>query len=262
MTQRFQQAVTASEAIVARACGQGVVEGAPVRRAARGPAGAGRPSPVNVRLACPEGRRATSPGFCQLSLNLDAPGRDYMAEPMDKARDRVIDELLVVRCQEGRRECFEMLIRRWQRRLWRYARTLTGSSDAAWDVTQETWIAILRQIRKLTDPAWFGAWAHRIVRNKSADHCRRAGRQRNLAEAVAERERAKDNPGREGHGDAVAEALRRLPPDRQELLTLRYGGDLNVVEIAVILGIPAGTVKSRLHHAREQLRRILEGDES
>jgi RNA polymerase sigma-70 factor (ECF subfamily) len=60
----------------------------------------------------------------------------------------------------------------------------------------------------------------------------------------------------------VAEALRRLPPDRQELLTLKYGEDLNILEIALVLGIPAGTVKSRLHAAREQLREILEGDES
>ncbi len=181
---------------------------------------------------------------------------------MDKARERVIDELLVVRCQEGSRDAFDLLVRRWQRRLWRYAWRLTGSNDAAWDVTQETWIAVLTQIRKLSDPAWFAAWAHRIVRNKCADYYRRAGRQRGLVDALAERQRTNDDTHREGHGDAVAEALRQLPPDRQELLTLRYGADLNIIEIAVVLGIPAGTVKSRLHHAREQLRRILEGDQS
>jgi len=185
-----------------------------------------------------------------------------MAEDMDKARERVIDELLVMRCQEDHRESFDLLIRRWQRRLWRYARRLTGSNDAAWDVTQETWIAVLRQIRKLSDPAWFAAWAYRIVRNKCADHCRRANRQRNLTDALAERQRANNDPPQEGTGGAVAETLRRLPPDRQELLTLRYGQDLNIIEIAVVLGVPAGTVKSRLHNAREQLRKILEGDQS
>ncbi len=184
-----------------------------------------------------------------------------MAERMDKARERLIDELLVMRCQQGQSESFDLLVRRWQRRLWRHARRLTGSNDAAWDVTQETWIAILRQIRKLSDPAWFAAWAHRIVRNKCADYCRRAGRERNLADALTERQKADDDPPREGPRD-VAKALRRLPPERQELLALRYGQDLNIVEIAVVLGIPAGTVKSRLHHTRDQLRRILQGDES
>ncbi len=181
---------------------------------------------------------------------------------MDKARDRVLDELLVMRCQEGDRESFDLLIRRRQRQLWRYALRLTGSDDAAWDVTQETWIAILRRIRKLRDPAWFAAWAYRIVRNKCADHCRRAGRQRHLTDALAERQRSNDDPAREGPGDAVAEALRRLPPDRQELLTLKYCEDLNVLEIAVVLRIPTGTVKSRLYNAREQLRKILKGDQS
>ena len=194
-----------------------------------------------------------------VALNLDAPARDYMAVNMDQARERVFDELLVTRCQEGRRESFDLLIRRWQRRLWRYARTLTGNDDVAWDVTQETWIAVLRQIRKLGDPAWFAAWAHRIVRNKAADHARRAGRRRHLAETLAERQRAHDDPPRDAPAEAVAKALAQLPPDRQELLT---GANLNIVEIAVVLGIPAGTVKSRLHHAREQLRRVLQGEES
>ncbi|MHC4414043.1 MAG: RNA polymerase sigma factor [Planctomycetota bacterium] len=181
---------------------------------------------------------------------------------MDKARERVIDELLVMRCQGGSRESFDLLMRRWQRPLWRYARGLTGSDDAAWDVMQESWMTVLKQIRRLSDPAWFAAWAYRIVRNKCADHSRRAGRQRHLADALFERQRAGDDPARTGPGVAVAEAMRRLPPDGQEVLTLKYGGDLNIIEIAVVLGIPAGTVKSRLHHARERLRQTLEGAES
>jgi RNA polymerase sigma-70 factor (ECF subfamily) len=180
---------------------------------------------------------------------------------MDKACEKVIDELLVMRCQEGRRDSFDPLIRRWQRRLWRYARRLTGNDDAAWDVTQETWIAILRQMRKLSDPAWFAAWAYRIVRNKCADHCRKATRERQLAGALAEKQRADSAPSRENPGAALGEALRRLPPDKQELLTLRYGEALGIIEIAFVLGIPTGTVKSRLHDARWQLRQILEGDE-
>jgi len=135
---------------------------------------------------------------------------------MDKARARVIDELLVMRCQDGGKESFDLLMRRWQRRLWLYARKLTGSDDVSWDVTQETWMAILMEIRKLSDPAWFAAWAYRIVRNKCADHCRRAGRQRSLADALAERQRDSQDFHQEDHGDAVTEALQQLRPDRQE----------------------------------------------
>lgn len=83
---------------------------------------------------------------------------------MNTARDRVIDQFLVIRCQAGDAACFDLLTRRWQRPLWRYAHRLTGSADAAWDVTQEAWLVILRQIGRLSAPAWFGAWAYRIVR--------------------------------------------------------------------------------------------------
>ncbi len=181
---------------------------------------------------------------------------------MDKAHDRVIDELLVMRCQEGNRDAFDLLVRRWQRRLWRYARQLTGSGDAAWDVVQETWVAVLKQIRRLNDPAWFAAWIYRIVRHKCADHGRGVARRTRLASSLAERHRPAENPPDRGPADAVAEAMSKLPPDRRELLVLKYGANLNLAEIAVVFGIPVGTVKSRLHNARKELKRILEGDES
>lgn len=181
---------------------------------------------------------------------------------MHKARETIIDELLVVRCQEGNRESFDLLIRRWQRRLWQYARRLTGSNDAAWDVVQETWMAILKQIRKLDDPAWFAAWDYRIVRNKCADHFRQTHRLRHLDDAMSEQQRTDARLPRRSHDNAMAQALRRLSTNRQELLALKYGENLSVVEIAVVLGLPAGTVKSRLHYAREELRRILEGEAS
>lgn len=184
-----------------------------------------------------------------------------MAKAMDTARDRVIDELLVLRCQAGSRASFDLLVRRWQSRLWRYARSLTGSDAAAWDATQEAWLAILRQIRKLGDPAWFAAWAYRIVRNKCADDSRRAARRRRLTEALAERQRVTETQ-RKGPCDKMSEAIDRLPQDKRELLMLKYGQNLTIIEIAVVLGIPAGTVKSRLHDARDRLKRILEGDES
>ena len=181
---------------------------------------------------------------------------------MERARDRAVDDLLVMRCQSGGREAFDLLFRRWQRPLWRYARRLTGSDEAAWDVMQDSWIAIIRRIRRLSDPAWFAAWAYRIVRNKCADHGRRSGREQRLARAAAVQGRRENEPCRQDAGRALARAMQQLPADSREVLALKYGGDLNIVEIALVLGVPAGTVKSRLHHARERLRRTLEGAES
>ena len=189
---------------------------------------------------------------------------------MVDSRDRVIDEMLVLRCQKGSSRALDLLVRRWQRPLWQFARRILGDEDAAWDVMQDAWLAILRQLRQLHDPAWFAAWAYRIVRNRCAEYYRKAGRRRKLVDGLMERQQAAEtpdncdagNPARENPGDAVAEALRRMPTDQRELLSLKYRENLNTIEIAFILGVPAGTIKSRLHAAREELRRILEGDES
>ena len=179
---------------------------------------------------------------------------------MRTAQDRVIDQILVMRCQEGSGRAFELLVRRWQRRLWRYAAKLTGESAAAWDVTQEAWLVMLKGIRRLDDPALFATWAYRIVRNKCADHWRRRGRRQKLTETLAERQAA-DSPQRDQEQpQRVAEAIRRLSADKQELLALRYREDLSIGEIARVLGVPGGTVKSRLYHAREELKRFLESE--
>ncbi|MBI4717764.1 MAG: sigma-70 family RNA polymerase sigma factor [Planctomycetes bacterium] len=177
---------------------------------------------------------------------------------MNAPGDRAIDELLVLRCQAGSRNSWELLVRRWQRRLWWYARRLTDNDEAAWDATQETWMAILKRIRELRDPLWFAAWAYRIVRNKCADRGRRNERQKRAFAVLAERLPMEAGPAHDDC-DELSRAVRRLPPDRQELLLLRYSANLTCVEIAVILAAPVGTIKSRLHLAREELRRILEG---
>ncbi len=184
---------------------------------------------------------------------------------MKNSRNQLLDEMLVMRCQDGSTRAMQILARRWQRRLWRYAMRLTGRDETAWDVAQEAWMAIIKGIRRLQDPAMFASWALRIVRNKSADHWRRVGQRRRLTEGAAEQQRNGDNNGESSDSDDRTErlrrAIRRLSVDRRELLSLRYEQDLGICAIARILGIPPGTVKSRLHHAREELKLKLEGEQ-
>jgi len=75
-------------------------------------------------------------------------------------QNRLNDELLVLRCQEGDAEAFELLVGRWQGRLWRHAWRLTGDENAAWDAVQETWVGISRGIVRRADAAAFPAWAY------------------------------------------------------------------------------------------------------
>lgn len=178
-------------------------------------------------------------------------------------QDRLNDELLVLRCQEGDAEAFELLVGRWQRRLWRHAWRLTGDESAAWDAVQETWIGISRGITHLVDVAAFPAWAYQIVSNKCRDSARRERRRREAAETYSEwMQRAEHEAAiAEKQHNSLKEALDQLSGPDRAVLSLRYEEDFDTAEIAGILGIPEGTVKSRLFYARQRLRKYLEKDD-
>lgn len=175
---------------------------------------------------------------------------------------RLNDEVLVLRCQQRDAEAFESLVGRWQRRLWRHAWRLTGDEGAAWDATQEAWIGISRGIGRLADPTAFPAWAYRIVSNKCRDLIRRERRRRKTAETYFEwmqRGEQESDAARRQH-TTLKEALDQLSGPDRAVLSLRYEEEFDTAEIARILDIPEGTVKSRLYYARQRLRKYLEED--
>jgi len=174
-------------------------------------------------------------------------------------RDQVYDEWLVLRCQSGEATALDELITRWQERLWRHAVRLTGDPDTAWDVLQETMMAISRGIDRLAEPAAFPSWAYRIATNQSLSHLRRKRRQQISLESYFNEQLTEPrmNPSRDQAMDLQA-ALKQLSNAQQALVSLRYEEGFSVAEIAGILGIHAGTVKSRLYAARQQLRTLLE----
>ena len=177
--------------------------------------------------------------------------------------DRLNDELLVLRCQEGDTEAFGLLVGRWQRRLWRHAWRLIGEESAAWDATQEAWIGISRGIGRLVDAAAFPAWAYQIVSNKCRDSVRRERRRREATESYSEwmqREEQEAATAQE-QCNSLKEALEQLSGSDRALLSLRYEEQFDTEEIACILGVPEGTVKSRLFYARQRLRKYLEEDD-
>jgi len=192
---------------------------------------------------------------------------------MARSLESIHDELLVLRCQSGETDALEELIASWQPRLWRHARRLTGRRDAAWDVLQETLLAMVRSLHRLDDPALFRAWVYRIATNKAADWTRKQQRDRKLAEAVANNgdprsldvQQQQDIRSTHEPNDDVKrlhDAMRKLSGDRQSILAMHYLEDMGMAEISVALDIPAGTVKSRLYHARLQLKELLERKES
>ena len=180
---------------------------------------------------------------------------------MDDTPGRSLDEYLVSLSQAGSCEALDGLARRWTPRLLRYAARVLGGSDsaeAARDVVQETWIGAIRGLRGLRDPAQFPAWIYGIATRKCADAIRAKTRRRRFdaQETAGESFRPVESPTTEQQIDLTT-AIRELPPMHRAVVHLFYREELSVEEIASVLGIPTGTVKSRLHHARDALKRQL-----
>jgi len=178
---------------------------------------------------------------------------------MAKSREQIYDELLVLKSRQGDKEAFEQLVDRWQKRLWHYAFQVTNSEPAAWDVVQETWLAVIRGIRKLEDVAVFPKWAFRILDNKCMDWLRKQYQQTRLTDELSKQTQNKwDKKQNESEkAESLSAAVRRLSPNRRVLLTLRCREGFEIDQIAEILDIPEGTVKSRIHRTLNQLRQIV-----
>ena len=106
---------------------------------------------------------------------------DSPAKAMRKTREQLYDELLVLRSLEGDRQALGELVTRWHPRLRRHAYCLIGNREAAEDVVQETWLAIVKGLSRLDAAEAFAGWAYRIVGNKCVDWVRRQDSQRRLS---------------------------------------------------------------------------------
>jgi len=179
--------------------------------------------------------------------------------PRDK--DAVARELLAMRCRRGDRAALEELIRTWERRLLYFIRRIVREEADAWDVLQKTWMRVLGGIGSLNDPKGLAPWLYKIARNTALSHVR--GREP-IHESLHDRaESCADNAVGEmiefENAEQVHQGLLSLSLPHREVLTLFFLDDLSVEEVAAVLGIPPGTVKSRLYYAKLALRKALDG---
>jgi len=187
----------------------------------------------------------------------------YQCEPMRRSQEDIEDELLILRCQDGERDALASLVARWQPRFGAFAWRLTGDRESARDVVQESWLAIVKGLRRLDDPACFRTWAYRIVRNKCADWTRRRVVRREGERLLNEETdhgdttRAVDSEANE-EASVIRQAMEELPPEQRVVLSLHYLDGMGLQAISESLGVPVGTVKSRLFLARNRLRSVLE----
>ena len=160
------------------------------------------------------------------------------------------DERLAIRCLLGEAAAFDELIARWHPGVWRYARRMAGSDDAADDVAQDV---LVRGLSRLDDPARIRPWIFGIARRVLIDRLR--ARYATPAVADVELDAIEIAPSEDHDLQArlgeVELALASLPVIERDVLALFYLDELSLAEVAAVVGVPVGTVKSRLFRARQ-----------
>ena len=158
---------------------------------------------------------------------------------------------LVLRAQSGDREAFDSLLAEIGPPLLRYVTRVTGDPALAEDVVQETFIAIVRKISWLNDPSLFRAWAYRIASREAFRLLRKSRRYVEPIEELISLEEPSDPWQRE----RLLASLEQLSPASRAVVTLHYLEEMPLGDVAAVLDLPLGTVKSRLSYGLAQLRK-------
>ena len=182
------------------------------------------------------------------------------------------DHRLIADCLEGRTAAYGELVRRYQDRLYNTIYRLLDNAEDAQDVLQEAFLNAYLSLDRFKGEAQFFTWLYRIAFNAAISYRRK--RRSSLAvksgralEAVSEPLDPSDSC-RPEHGleradeeRRIQDALNRLSPDHRIVLILKDVEDQKYAQMAAILGVPVGTIRSRLHRARMEMRAILLSEE-
>ena len=165
--------------------------------------------------------------------------------------------LLVLRCQAGDASAFDRLMNEFGGRTLGHLRGLVG--DDADDVQQEVWLTVYRQLSGLSNPRAFRTWLFQTTRHRAIDFLRARRRERELADEAAREIELSVAPADDFDLDAssLGATLKTLIPIHREVLVLRYQEDLSYGEMAVVAGCSIGTIRSRLHAAKQRLQEAL-----
>jgi len=176
------------------------------------------------------------------------------------------DSELVSRYLAGDRGAFTALVHRHERRVYNLAYRMLGREEDAKDATQDAFLTALRKLSSFRGEAAFTTWMHRVTVNACYDMLRK--RKREPLPPPEDDEREPAGPASPDHADEAAfsvdvqRALARVPHEFRAVLVLHDVQDMAYDEIAEVLGVPVGTVKSRLHRGRLALARLLPGERS
>ena len=172
-----------------------------------------------------------------------------------------MDTDLVVRAQNGDEEAFASLAVAAGDRLHAVAHRILRDIDLAEDATQQALLAVWRDLPQLRDPARFDAWSYRLLVRACYTEARRTRRWApNLRLLPVDVASATDDSGPVVDRDQLERGFRRLSVEHRAVVVLHHYLDMPLEEVAETLGVPVGTVRSRLHHAMRGLRAALDAD--
>ena len=182
------------------------------------------------------------------------------------AHEHPEDAVLVRKAQQGDMDAFESLVRKHQHRVYALCRRLTGAHQSADDLAQETFIKAYFALARF-DAEWpLYPWLRRIALNAGLNYLKARGRERSLEDGPPGDRRTPtaapaDNPEerfeRAEFQARLDRAVESLPPDQKSVFVLRFHESLSYEEISRTLGLPLGTVMSRLNRARRKLKDLL-----
>lgn len=176
------------------------------------------------------------------------------------------EAVLIEAAKTGDQEAFRQIVERYQGAVYNLAYRMLGTPEEAEDAAQEIFVRIYRQLGRYDMERKFSTWTLAIATNYCIDQLRRRRMQFVPLENIIPWARARES-GPEGEAlssesrDEMQRLLKRLPEKYRAPLVLRYWEELSCAEIAEILGVPEGTIKTQIHRARKQLGKMLEGAE-
>ncbi len=187
-----------------------------------------------------------------------------MSETKTNKRVDLKLNLLVIRCQAGSESAFRELHETFSKRTLQFLVGIVGS-EAAQDLNQEVWFIVYKRIASLSDSLRFKTWLFQIARNKGLDYFRSSKRSRELQELlILETDSAYQEGTHEWDSetsDILKTSLEKLSPKLREVIVLNFYEGMDYDEIALILGCSVGTIKSRIHNAKQKIKNLIKTED-
>jgi len=176
-----------------------------------------------------------------------------------KKDERIDDRIYVFQAQLGDDDAFMKLVDHYSGRLLYYIRCLLEDADRSDDVLQEVWLMVYKKINTLRDASAFSVWLYRMARNRAIRLLRDENRYV-FVEQYDESALIDDNSESWLFDDInkLHRVLTTLSPEQKEAIILRFFEEMNYQEISDIVGCSIGTVRSRIHYAKRELRKKME----